>query len=146
MNGVKDFEKKHQKMFYYTISTLNIPNNYKIEVPVHIPFEGSIVEFSHRIINGFNLPLYVIEGNTIIMFIFITKIFIYLIFIELSAELQKFVDKCSTEFYDCQTIDAIESIKNESIEVEDIVKYWEKAFQEVMCQDNKYFYFFILQI
>jgi len=78
MNGVKDFEKKHQKTFCYTISKLNIPDNYKIEVPVHIPFEGSIVEFSHRIINGFNLPLYVIEGNNIIVFIFITKIIIYL--------------------------------------------------------------------
>lgn len=51
--------------------------------------------------------------------------------LELSDELQKFVDKCSIEFYDCQTVDAIESIKNETIEVEDIVKYWEKAFQEV---------------
>lgn len=66
-----------------------------------------------------------------------------LIFIELSGELQKFVDKCTIEFYDCQTVDAIESIKNESIEVEDIVKYWEKAFQEVMWYDH---YFCILQI
>lgn len=119
MNGVKDYEKKHQKTFCYTISTINIPDSYKIEVPVHIPFEGSIEELSHRIINGFNLPLNVIE--------------------ELSSELQKFVEQCSIEFYDCQTVDAIESIKNETIEVEDIVKYWEKAFQEKTFSftDNK---------
>lgn len=67
MNGIKDYDKKHQKTFCYTISTLNIPENYKIEVPVHIPFEGSISELSHRIINGFNLPLYIIEGNNIIV-------------------------------------------------------------------------------
>lgn len=71
-----------------------------------------------------------------------TYLFIYFIFIELSDELQKFVDKCTTEFYDSQTIEAIESIKNESVEVEDIVKYWEKAFQEVMCLDHSYFLFF----
>lgn len=52
-------------------------------------------------------------------------------FPELCDELQKFVDKCSIEFYDRQTIDAIDSVKNETIEVEDIVKYWEKAFKEV---------------
>jgi len=69
MNGVKDYEKKNQKTFRYTISTLNIPDSYKIEVPVHIPFEGSIDELSHRIINGFNLPLYVIEGNNMIVLI-----------------------------------------------------------------------------
>jgi len=135
MNGVKDYEKKHQKTFCYTISTLNNPDTYKIEVPVHIPFEGSIEELSHRIINGFNLPLYIIEGNNIIVFIVIYKninCILSLIFIELSGELQKFVEKCTIEFYDCQTVDAIESIRNESIEVEDIVKYWEKAFQEVM--------------
>lgn len=53
-------------------------------------------------------------------------------FLELSSELQKFIDKSSIEFYDRQTVDAIDCIKNETIEVEDIVKYWEKAFKEVM--------------
>lgn len=75
MNGIKDYEKKHQKTFCYTISTINIPDSYKIEVPVHIPFEGSIEELSHRIINGFNLPLNVIEGN-IILSSYMTKILI----------------------------------------------------------------------
>jgi hypothetical protein len=75
MNGIKDYEKKHQKIFCYTISMLKIPDGYKIEVPVHIPFEGSIEELSHRIIDGFNLPLYVIEGNNIVS-PFMTKILI----------------------------------------------------------------------
>lgn len=63
MNGVKDHDKKHQETFNYKFSSINIPDNYKIEVTVDIPFEGNINEFCHRIINGFNLPLYVIEGN-----------------------------------------------------------------------------------
>lgn len=41
------------------------------------------------------------------------------------------MDKCLISLYDQQTIDAIDCIKNETIEIEDIVKYWEKAFKEV---------------
>lgn len=63
MNGTKDYDKKYQETFHYKFATLNIPDNYKIEVPIDIPFEGSVKELAHRIINGFNLPLYVIEGN-----------------------------------------------------------------------------------
>lgn len=63
MNGIKDYDKKHQETFRYTFATLKIPESYIIEIPVEIPFEGSVNELSHRIINGFNLPLYVIEGS-----------------------------------------------------------------------------------
>lgn len=45
--------------------------------------------------------------------------------------MQKFVDKSSIEFYNRQSVDAIDSVKNETIEVEDIVKYWERAFKDV---------------
>lgn len=70
----------------------------------------------------------------------------YILFLELCNELQKFIDKCSIEFYDRQTVDAIDSIKNETIEIEDIVKYWEKAFKEVSCYSIKkiYVYFCVL--
>jgi len=47
------------------------------------------------------------------------------------------------EFYDRQTVDAIDSIKNEVIEVEDIVKYWEKAFKEVRYIVRLFVYTFI---
>lgn len=63
MNGTKEYDKKHQETFRYTFDTLNIPERYIIEVPIDIPFEGCVNELSHRIINGFDLPLYVIEGN-----------------------------------------------------------------------------------
>lgn len=63
MNGIKDYDKKHQETFHYKFTTLNIPDKYKIEVPIDIPYEGNINELGSRIINGFNLPLYVIEGN-----------------------------------------------------------------------------------
>lgn len=62
MNGTRD-DKKHQETFCYTFTTLNIPDCYKIEVPIDIPFEDNINELGHRIISGFNLPLYVIKGN-----------------------------------------------------------------------------------
>lgn len=55
----------------------------------------------------------------------------YIVFLELYRELQKFMDLCLISFYDQQTVDAIDCIKNETIEIEDIVKYWEKAFKEV---------------
>lgn len=54
--------------------------------------------------------------------------------------MQKFIDKCSIDFYDRQTVDAIDSIKNETIEIEDIVKYWEKAFKDVSVDFLLYFY------
>lgn len=66
MNGQEDYNKKHQETFRYTFSSQNVPDYYKIEVPIDIPFEGSIIELSHRIIKGFNLPIYVIEGNKLI--------------------------------------------------------------------------------
>lgn len=56
----------------------------------------------------------------------------YITFTELCEALQKFMDKCLISFYDQQTVDAIDCIKNETIEIEDIVKYWEKAFKEVI--------------
>lgn len=55
----------------------------------------------------------------------------YILFLELSSELKKFIDKSTIEVYDRQTVDAIDCIKNDTIEVEDIVKFWEKAFKEV---------------
>lgn len=63
MNRTKDYDKKHQETFRYTFATFKIPESHIIEVPIDIPFEGSVNELSHRIINGFNLPLYVIEGS-----------------------------------------------------------------------------------
>lgn len=63
MNGLKDCDKNHQETFRYTFSSHNIPDYYKVEVAINIPFEGSIKELSHRIINEFNLPIYFIEGN-----------------------------------------------------------------------------------
>lgn len=61
MNGTND--KKHQETFCYKFDSQNVPDCYKIEVPVDVPFEGSVEELAHRIINGFNLPLNVLEGN-----------------------------------------------------------------------------------
>jgi len=69
-----------------------------------------------------------------------------IVFLELSNELQEFIDKCSVEFYDRQTIDAIDSIKNETIEIEDVVKYWEKAFKEVRFIVKIFLYKFIFTI
>lgn len=54
-----------------------------------------------------------------------------MLLLELCDELQKFIDKCSMELYDRQTIDAIDGIRNETIEIEDLVKCWEKLFKEV---------------
>lgn len=140
MNGVNEYDKKHQEIFHYKFTSHNISDKYKIEVPIDIPFEGSIIELAHRIINGFNLPLYIIKGNSYIIFFF--KYINYILSIELVNELQRFIDKCSIEFYDCQTVDSIDSIKNETIEVEDIVKYWENAFKEVGINFSKVSFYF----
>jgi len=69
-----------------------------------------------------------------------------IIFLELCNELQKFIDKCSVEYYDHQTVDAIDSIKNETIDIEDVVKYWEKAFKEVSFIVKIFLYKFIYTI
>lgn len=63
MNGAADFDKKHQETFRYKFSTPNIPDSYEIEVNIDIPFEGNIIEFGHRIVNGFCLPLNYVEGR-----------------------------------------------------------------------------------
>jgi len=151
MNTIKNYDKKLKETFCYTFSSQKVGDNYTIEVSIDIPFEGSIQELGHRIINGFNLPLYVIEGNYIGV-TFFTKILIicyllqlnidYILLLELCNELQKFIDKCSITFYDRQTVDAIDNIKNETIEIEDIVKYWEKAFEEVCYIVKLFIYMF----
>lgn len=132
MNEDNDYDKKHQETFCHKFAMADVLDGYKIEVPVDVPFEGNIKELAYRIINGFNLPLYFIEGNNydeILLQKYHIDCPVY--FTELCDELQTFIDKCTVEFYDRQTIDAIDSVKNETIEIEDVVKYWEKAFKEV---------------
>lgn len=63
MNEDNDYDKKHQETFCHKFATADVADSYKIEVPVDVPFEGNIKELAYRIINGFNLPLYFIEGN-----------------------------------------------------------------------------------
>ncbi|XP_050532362.1 protein C12orf4 homolog isoform X2 [Daktulosphaira vitifoliae] len=110
MCEIKETNKKFVENFIYTYSNLKISGHYKIKVPIDFPFEGNINELACRIISGFNLPIYVLD--------------------DIIKKLEMFINDHSEKLNDCLTYDAIDCIKNETIEIEDIVKYWEKAFKE----------------
>ncbi|XP_050430308.1 protein C12orf4 homolog [Adelges cooleyi] len=119
MNETNETDIRFVQTFQFSFSTIKIPGHYKIEVPIDIPFDGNIIELAHRIVSGFHLPIYIVE--------------------DVVKELETFIDDSTIKLYDRQTADAIDCIKNETVEVEDIVKYWEKAFKEetLSYSDNK---------
>ncbi|GBP28789.1 Protein C12orf4 homolog [Eumeta japonica] len=99
------------KVFQFSFPTCtNEELRYDLEVPIKIPYSGSTKELVQRILNMFHIPVYLEE--------------------ELNEELAKFVSKETKTFHNDRDEKLLNQLKNGEINVDGIVKSWEKLFKE----------------
>ncbi|CAH2097260.1 unnamed protein product [Euphydryas editha] len=83
---------------------------YKLEVPVQIPYDGSTRELVQRVIKMFHIPVYLED--------------------ELNEKLAEFVSEETKNFHNERDAKLIDQFKNSELNVESIIKNWEKQFKE----------------
>jgi len=52
-----------ERTFTFKFATCTTKQEYKLEVPIHIPYSGSIRELTQRLITSFKLPCYIEKGR-----------------------------------------------------------------------------------
>ncbi|KAL0860747.1 hypothetical protein ABMA27_009297 [Loxostege sticticalis] len=83
---------------------------FKLEVPVEIPHNGSTRELVQRVINMFHIPVYLED--------------------ELNEKLAEFVTEETKNFHNDRDEKLLNQLKNSELNVEGIVKNWEKMFKD----------------
>jgi len=58
-----------ERTFVFKFPTCTTKQEYKLEVPIYIPYSGSIKELTQRLISSFKLPCYVEKGRLCNFFI-----------------------------------------------------------------------------
>ncbi|KAG7206954.1 hypothetical protein KM043_000845 [Ampulex compressa] len=99
-----------EKTFVYKFPTCTTNQEYTLEVPLKIPYRGSIKELTHRIMSSFKLPCYVES--------------------DLLKSLERFIKQLTTQFHDRQAEKLIENAKTGNLDIEDIIKNWEKTYKQ----------------
>ena len=102
-------EEYTEKTFVFNFPTCTTNENYTLEIPLRIPYTGSVKELTHRIMSAFKLPCYV-ENDLLI-------------------SLQSTVKQLSLEFYDERAEKLIDNARNGELDVEEIIKNMEKAYK-----------------
>ncbi|KAK7603268.1 hypothetical protein V9T40_003267 [Parthenolecanium corni] len=110
MNQEEEKHKQHVEVFHYIFPTLTSKKDQILEIPVEIPYPGLVPELTQRILSKFSLPCF-IEN-------------------ELQSSLERFIKEKTIEYYDNTAYNAIESARNETLDVEDVIKKWEKLFKD----------------
>lgn len=104
-------EEEHiEKTFIFKFPTCTTNQEYTLEVPIKIPYYGSIKELMHRIMSSFKLPCY-IESD-------------------LLETLQHSIKEFTLQFYDDKSEKLIEAAKTGTLDLEDIIKNWEKIYKQ----------------
>ncbi|CAK1594271.1 unnamed protein product [Parnassius mnemosyne] len=99
------------KIFKYSFPTCtNEDILFKLEVPVEIPYDGSTRELVQRVINMFHIPVYLEE--------------------ELNEKLAHYISEETKDFHNKRDEKLLNQLKNGELNVEGIVKNWEKLFKE----------------
>ncbi|XP_046973011.1 protein C12orf4 homolog isoform X1 [Vanessa cardui] len=83
---------------------------YKLEVPVQIPYDGSTRELVQRVLKMFHIPVYLED--------------------ELNEKLAEFVSEETKNFHNERDAKLIDQFKNNELDVESVIKNWEKQFKE----------------
>ena len=81
-----------------------------LQIPLKIPYQGSIKELLHRIMLSFKLPVYVEN--------------------DLLDSLKSFVDKETLKFHDQSAEKLIDAAKQRDLDVEEIIKKWENIYKQ----------------
>ncbi|XP_068625515.1 FERRY endosomal RAB5 effector complex subunit 3 [Battus philenor] len=83
---------------------------FKLEVPVQIPHDGSARELVQRVLDMFHLPVYLED--------------------ELNERLAHFISEETKDFHNQRDEKLLNQLKNSELNVEGIIKNWEKLFKE----------------
>ncbi|RVE52326.1 hypothetical protein evm_002964 [Chilo suppressalis] len=99
------------KTFRFSFPTCTHEDVYfKLEVPLEIPYSGSPRELVQRVLNMFPIPVYLED--------------------ELDEKLAQFIYEETTNFHNERDEKLLNQLKNGELNVEGIVKNWEKLFKE----------------
>ncbi|XP_033321525.1 FERRY endosomal RAB5 effector complex subunit 3 [Megalopta genalis] len=104
-------EEEHvEKTFVYKFPTCTTNQEYVLEIPLKIPYYGSIKELMHRIVSSFKLPCYV-EPN-------------------LLQSLENAIKELTLQFYDEKAENTLENAISGTTDIEEIIKNWEKTYKQ----------------
>ncbi|XP_003424529.1 protein C12orf4 homolog isoform X1 [Nasonia vitripennis] len=103
-------EEYVEETFVFKFPTCTTNEEYTLQIPIKIPFRGSVKELVHRIMSSFKLPCYVE--------------------IELLNSLETSIKEWTTKFHDERSEKLIDAAKNGDLDVEEIIKNWEKVYKQ----------------
>lgn len=103
-------EDRVEENFIFKFPTCTSNQEFTLEIPLKIPFNGSVKELVHRIMSSFKLPCYVET--------------------DLLNSLDAFIKKNTLKFYDDKSEKLIDAAKEGRLDVEDIIKNWEKIYKQ----------------
>ncbi|OXU24826.1 hypothetical protein TSAR_007592 [Trichomalopsis sarcophagae] len=103
-------EEYVEETFVFKFPTCTTNEEYTLQIPIKIPFRGSVKELVHRIMSSFKLPCYVE--------------------IELLNSLETRIKEWTTKFHDERSEKLIDAAKNGDLDVEEIIKNWEKVYKQ----------------
>ncbi|KAK2582320.1 hypothetical protein KPH14_004659 [Odynerus spinipes] len=103
-------EEYIEKVFVYKFPTCTTNEEYVLEIPLKIPYQGSIKELTYRIMSSFKLPCYVES--------------------DLMETIQHTIKELTLQFYDEKSEKVIDAAKKGDLDIEDIIKNWEKTYKQ----------------
>ncbi|XP_046826127.1 protein C12orf4 [Vespa crabro] len=103
-------EEYVEKVFMFRFPTCTTNEEYVLEIPLKIPYQGSIKELTYRIMSSFKLPYY-IESD-------------------LMDTIQRTIKELTLQFYDEKSEKVINATKKGDLNIEDIIKNWEKTYKQ----------------
>jgi hypothetical protein len=103
-------EEYIEKTFVFKFPTCTSDQEYCLEIPLKIPFQGSIKELVYRIMSSFKLPSYVET--------------------DLLDTLNHDIKEWTFKFHDDKTEKLINAARNGDLDVEEIIKKWEKNYKQ----------------
>ncbi|XP_051171120.1 protein C12orf4 homolog [Leptopilina boulardi] len=99
-----------ENSFVFTFPTCTTNQEHKLEIPLRIPFQGSIKELVHRTMLAFKLPSYIEK--------------------DLFESLESTVKNLTLKFYDEKAEKYIDAAVEGDLDVEEIIKNWEKMYKQ----------------
>lgn len=103
-------EESVEKTFIYKFPACTTNQEYVLEIPLKIPYHGSVEELMHRLVSSFKLPCYVET--------------------DLLQSLETTIKTLTLEFYDEKAEKALENAKSGTLDIEEIIKNWEKIYKQ----------------
>lgn len=103
-------EESTVQTFLFKFPTCTTNEEYNLEIPLRIPYNGSVKELMHRIMTSFKLPCYVEK--------------------DLLDSLQVAVKELTLKFYDERAEKLIDAACSGDLDVEEIIKNMEKAYKQ----------------